>query len=106
GDGAVLRLDIIVALALVRLGDALLLGALALRLELLPDDIELEIDHALRYGEMVTLGKAVKEPSLQPLMREAAVIAFHLLAHGVAQRLKILHADRLRERFVDRLRLH
>src|SRR6185437_3577251 len=69
GDGAVLRLDLIVALALVRLGDALLLGALALRLELLPDDIELEIDHALRYGEMVTLGQAVKEPSLQPLMR-------------------------------------
>ncbi len=89
--------------SLRRRGAGCFLGALALVLDLLPDAVELDVDHALGHQEIMLPGELVEEVALQLLTREIAVVALDLLADGLAQFVERFEPQRGGKRLVDRL---
>src|SRR3546814_8948858 len=71
-------------------------------LHLLPDLLELLLEHARRDLEVVRIRQLVQQGPLHSLARIALVFLAELPADRVLQRTEILHAHRRGERVVDR----
>jgi len=84
---------------------AVLARPLALLLQLLPDRLKLEIDHAGRHRELVALGEVVEQRPLEPHARDLTVFALHALADRRLERREVVEALALGEIVVDRDRL-
>src|SRR5271169_1865530 len=70
-------------------------------LVLSPDIVELEIHHARRDGEVVTLRQLVEQRPLQAQPRCCVIVALHPLPQLLAQFAEVLEANRLAELVID-----
>ena len=74
----------------------LVAGALHLVGELLPDRVELEVDHALGYGEDVVGGEPVEQGALEAGAADVLVLVGEPLAEGLLELVQVLEAQLLR----------
>ena len=98
GDRAVLGLELVLALARPPGWRA---GALGLVGQLLPDGVELEVDHALRHPERIVFGQAIEQRPLELGPAEAPILVGEPLLERVLQLGQILEAQLLGPVVVD-----
>ncbi len=76
----------------IQIGDRLVL-VLQLMLELLPDLVELLLNHCRRQFEIMNLVEPVQHGALQMLARHAGIIALHLFGQRLAELFKAFNAE-------------
>ena len=97
--------DLLVLLLQLLLGLLRVLGVelslLAVLLDLLPDRVELAVDHRRRHVEAVPVGQLVEQLALGALAGQALVVLADLVAHPLLQRVQVFLAELLRQLVVD-----
>ena len=81
------------------------LAVLAVLLDLLPDRVELAVDHRLGHVEAVAVGQLVEQLAFGALPGQALVVLADLVAHPLLQAVQVLFAELLGELVVDLDRL-